>query len=135
MSRKDKDLGVIPAKSFHALPAGVVLLGVVLLSAQGCSGITWQDTQGNEYHLIVGVGLVTLNHGSDGKHATVQSSRGLGLQYLTDPPRLAIGYSSLSSIAIPDGVDSLCAEISQVPLQPMTVKSCDLINLTSLEDP
>ena len=94
----------------------------------------WEDSRGNEYHLIVGIGLITTNHDDKRLNATVQRSQGLGLQYITYPPQLTIGYASLVSVVVPDGTQNLCAEVSQFSLEPFTVTSCDLITPTSEEE-
>jgi len=108
----------LPDLNRRALFAAGALAILILC---GCSGVPVRTKDGTVHHLILGLGVVSVNQ-SQPAVATVTRSRAIGLS-ATDRPSVALGlgYSSQTTTLIPAGVEDVHIEMSQRPFGPLHV--------------
>jgi hypothetical protein len=99
----------------------VVLLWILTISQTGCSGIPVHSRDGTTHHLIIGIGVVSVNN-SKPSAAVVTASKAVGVA-MSDAPvfNLGIGYSSNLTTAIPDDAEDVRVEASRLPFGPVIV--------------
>jgi hypothetical protein len=99
----------------------IVLLWILTISQTGCSGIPVRSRDGTTHHLIIGIGVVSVNN-SRPSAATVTATHAVGVS-MSDAPalNLQIGYSSSLTTAIPDDAEDVRVETSRLPFGPVIV--------------
>jgi len=99
----------------------VLLLWILTISQTGCSGIPVRSRDGTTHHVIIGIGVVSVNN-SRPSAATVTSTHAVGVA-MSDTPilNLGIGYSSSLTTAIPDDAEDVRVETSRLPFGPIIV--------------
>ena len=88
-------------------------LAAIALSA--CSGIPIRGSDGTQYHVILGFGIVAVHDGCPSA-LVVSRAQALGIS-LSDRPglRFGAGYSSSLVVSVADGAEDVRAEISALP--------------------
>lgn len=99
-----------------------LIISLIVISMTGCSGIRITSNDGTIHHFIIGIGIVSApkNNGEYGVLATKTQALGV---YLSDQPglKLGVGYSSASTVIIPDDSENIIVEISQPPMGPLSI--------------
>lgn len=90
-------------------------------SLTGCSGVPIHTKNGTTHYLIIGLGVVSVNH-SNQTAAVVTAQHSIGI-IMSSQPRLnfGAGYSSSLTTLIPDGAQDVRIEASRRPFGPITV--------------
>jgi hypothetical protein len=87
-----------------------------------CMAVPLQQGQDSVHYLVVGVGILTVAkpETSTGVHAARLQALGVSV---SDQPglKLAIGYTSSMTVAVPDGAEDVRVEISQRPGGPLII--------------
>jgi hypothetical protein len=99
----------------------VVLLWILTISQTGCSGIPIHSREGTTHHLIIGIGVVSVNN-SRPSAAMITATHAIGVAISNNPNfYLGIGYSSNLTTAIPDDAKDVRVEASRLPFGPVIV--------------
>ncbi len=103
-------------------PAFVAALALCTLC--GCSGIKWAGRDGTIHHVILGFGVVSVPANNDKSSVVATRSETLGI-HVSDQPgvRVAIGYTSSSTIAVPETTENIVVEVSQRPFGRLVVET------------
>ena len=97
----------------------IFLVSILLFS--GCSGLKVEGESGTVHHLILGIGIVSVNDTKE-KAMVVTNTTALGVTLSNQPgQKLGVGYSSSSVVSVPTNAKDVRAEISKTPFGPIIV--------------
>ncbi len=112
-------------------PTIIALLAIVtaMIALPGCSSFgccmtVSVDGEDSQHYVILGIGVVSIPKPGTETAILATQSQALGL-HISDQPgmKLGLGYSTSSTVAIPDHAEDVRVEISQRPGGPITVDS------------
>jgi hypothetical protein len=96
-------------------------IGTALILLTACSGIPFRAKNGTTHYVIVGLGVVSVNH-SNQTAAVVTAQHSVGIIMSSQPGlSFSAGYSSGLTTLVPDGAQDVRIEVSRHPFGPITV--------------
>ena len=87
-----------------------------------CMAVPLQQGQDSVHYLVVGVGILTVAKPETSTGVLAARLQALGFSVSDQPGlKLAIGYTSSMTVAVPDGAEDVRVEISQRPGGPLII--------------
>lgn len=115
--------------SRHSITIALLAIMTVMIVLPGCSSIgccmtVSVDRKDSLHYVILGIGVVSISKPESEMAVLATQSQALGL-HISDQPgmKLGVGYSTSSTVAIPDHAEDVRVEISQRPGGPIIVDS------------
>jgi hypothetical protein len=103
----------------------VLLLPLLLTNCTSihcCMAVPLQEGQDTVHYLVVGVGILTVPKPGTSTGVLAARLHALGVSIADQPGlKLAIGYTSSMTVAVPDGAEDVRVEISQRPGGPLII--------------
>lgn len=113
------------------MPVLRIWILAILILLNNCAGIEINGKGQKTHHLIIGIGLVTVERSTEETGLVLIQSNTLGVNSSLSTGlggTASAGLSSFTTITIPDGVRDLCTEIVSGFLSGTTLASCDEIS-------